>query len=695
MRLKRFLSLLALLCVLATALPTGLARAEGRYYIEVDITNQMVTVYDSNNVSDSGIVRQMICSTGKNATPTPVGTYSLPTPHSIERKEWYYFSEFNCYAKWATRVVRGILFHSVLYTAKKVGPTKASTKALGSKASHGCIRLRVEDAKWIAENCPGGTTCKIFKSAAKNDALRKRLLNRSFSRDEMTYDAYMGRAEGTSLASTTINLSKGKKGDLVTLLQHRLRALGYTSAPADGKFGATTKTAVNAFLAACGLKQNGKVNNAVWDRMFAADAPTSTLATMTEGWAGPAVAVLQQALADLKVFGGAVDGNFGADTREAVQVYQQCFNLPVTGAADTALQNDAISRAQSVKAQFGATPYQMAVSNNAVTLATVNAKHYTRLRSKPSTKGKKLVRLNRNTQVKVLADDGGAWVQVQYGALTGYVERKFLNMFPGTETVVNYEAVPAPTPMPEVYIPTPDAAAAAPALEIIEEPLPVAQEPLQAEPEPTPAPVPAEQPIEEPAEQSAEQPIEEPAEQSAEQPVEEPAEQSVEQPIEGPAEESAEQPIEEPAEESAEQPIEEPAEQPVEQPIEEPAEQSVEQPIEEPAEEPAVEATVSAPKYAVALAGAVKLYAEPSGDAETVGELGVGEALRVEAVDGDWIAVDFARGIAYLRAAEVALADEPGAAQAEPEIEYGSEPAADPQTAELPEGANGLTVEEE
>ena len=78
--MKRILSLLTLTCLLVTALPImGTALASSKYYITVDITNQIVTVYQSGNTSESGIVRQMICSTGRNATPTPTGTYSLPS----------------------------------------------------------------------------------------------------------------------------------------------------------------------------------------------------------------------------------------------------------------------------------------------------------------------------------------------------------------------------------------------------------------------------------------------------------------------------------------------------------------------------------------------------------------------------------------------------------------------------------------
>ena len=74
--------------------------------------------------------------------------------------EWYWFSAYECYAKWATRIVGGILFHSVVYSKGK-SLNRTSVKKLGRKASHGCIRLKVEHAKWIYDNCTPGTTVVV------------------------------------------------------------------------------------------------------------------------------------------------------------------------------------------------------------------------------------------------------------------------------------------------------------------------------------------------------------------------------------------------------------------------------------------------------------------------------------------------------------------------------------------------------
>ena len=129
------------------------------YKILVDISDQRVYVFKWDGEAYTGKERMMICSTGKDATPTPTGTYQA---YGRMTGEWYYFKTFNCYAKWAYGIVGGILFHSVTYSSSKK-LNQGSVNNLGRKASHGCIRLKVEDAKWIYENCPNGTTVVIRK----------------------------------------------------------------------------------------------------------------------------------------------------------------------------------------------------------------------------------------------------------------------------------------------------------------------------------------------------------------------------------------------------------------------------------------------------------------------------------------------------------------------------------------------------
>lgn len=726
MRLKRIICLLTLLCLAAAALPLpqNAAKASAAYYITVDVTNQIVTVYDNGNTSDSGIVRQMICSTGTKANPTPLGTFTLPAKtRAAERTEWYYFSEYNCYAKWATRIYSGILFHSILYTAAKKGPTSSSKKALGSRASHGCVRLQVEDAKWIALNCPAGTKVKIFNGTANKD-LAKKVKAKTFSRDVETYDHYLGRAEGSSSLPAKINLSKGKKGGLVSQLQERLRALGFYGGAVDAKFGKTTKAAVQGFQAAIGVKKTGKVNNDLWNRIFAADAPTGMLATLSEGWSGPCVSVLQQALADLKLYGGAVDGNFGADTRDAVALYQQNFNLPVNGWADPDLQAEALARSRDVKACFGDTAYQIQTSTAEVTLATVNVKKSIRLRAKASTRGKSLAKLLKNTQVKVLSNDG-TWAQVQYKGLIGFVQSKYLNCFAGTEYVVNYEPVPETPPESTEQVALAEPLEEADAGLTIEE-----EEPVAALAEEAGTPVPAadgeaetavtadttvgttdEATAETPAEQAqlttadapqvpaaaqAEEAASEATtdnaageteatqpEAAAENGTEVSDEPTPEMPVETVPEAPAEPAPEVTTEAAPEVAVETAPETPVEVVPETPAEPTPDMPAE------------PLPKYAVTLLDGAPLFAERDAAAAPVAELAAGTALEVVAIEEGWIAVRHGEAEAWIAAAEVQLTDVlPEPAAAEPLIEYGTDAVAPEATVE-DDGGTGLTIESE
>lgn len=40
--------------------------------------------------------------------------------------------------------------------------TKVKDGRLGMRLSHGCVRLAIENAKWIYDNIPSGTTVIIY-----------------------------------------------------------------------------------------------------------------------------------------------------------------------------------------------------------------------------------------------------------------------------------------------------------------------------------------------------------------------------------------------------------------------------------------------------------------------------------------------------------------------------------------------------
>ena len=103
----------------------------------------------------------MLCSTGMKATPSDVGDWVLNGRHAT----WCIFPKWgNSYARYWTRINSSIAFHSPIYTAVSNSAMKiASYNMLGQRASHGCIRLSVWDAKWIYDNIGAGTVVSIVK----------------------------------------------------------------------------------------------------------------------------------------------------------------------------------------------------------------------------------------------------------------------------------------------------------------------------------------------------------------------------------------------------------------------------------------------------------------------------------------------------------------------------------------------------
>ena len=166
--LPLILALLLLTACAAEAAPEGSAEPTPvptpvPYAITVDVRNQVTTVYGLDENGEYTVpVKQMVCSTGMKATPSDVGEWVL----NGRKARWCYFPTWGSHAQYWTRINENIAFHSVIYNT--VDLNNMSTKSyrlLGSRASHGCIRLLVSDAKWIYDNCVLGT--KVYISPSK------------------------------------------------------------------------------------------------------------------------------------------------------------------------------------------------------------------------------------------------------------------------------------------------------------------------------------------------------------------------------------------------------------------------------------------------------------------------------------------------------------------------------------------------
>lgn len=122
------------------------------YRVEVSIDRQEVEVWRLNRENQYDHVKTFTCSTGKNNT-TPRGIFLNAFPQD----RWHYFRKFLCWAQYSFVIEGDILFHSVIFGQKNENTVhRSSVRNLGNPASHGCVRLSVEDAKWLFEHCEKG-----------------------------------------------------------------------------------------------------------------------------------------------------------------------------------------------------------------------------------------------------------------------------------------------------------------------------------------------------------------------------------------------------------------------------------------------------------------------------------------------------------------------------------------------------------
>lgn len=137
-----------------TVATPGFAPGSNELWIEVNQKTQRVYIMKGTKVT-----REIICSSGMPNTPTPNGifriqnrgTWFLAKSKVVGAKYWVSFKGYGEY-----------MFHSILFDKKGKYIIGSSVRKLGSKASHGCIRLPLSEAIWIYKNIPTNTRVVIF-----------------------------------------------------------------------------------------------------------------------------------------------------------------------------------------------------------------------------------------------------------------------------------------------------------------------------------------------------------------------------------------------------------------------------------------------------------------------------------------------------------------------------------------------------
>lgn len=190
----------ALLLMLPLAPPAG-GEPPRQRVIFIDVDAKCLYLFEGKDE-----LRRYTVATGAWDTPTPLGVFRI---NSRFRSEMSGFG--TCFlglnVPWGQYGIHGT----------------NRPESIGANASHGCIRMRVEDAEELYGLVPNGT----------------RVVIQSGSYGE--------------LGDTLRPLRSGDRSSMVRAVQRKLRALGYYYGWPDGVYGAATEKAVAAARKAYGL----------------------------------------------------------------------------------------------------------------------------------------------------------------------------------------------------------------------------------------------------------------------------------------------------------------------------------------------------------------------------------------------------------------------------------------------------------
>ena len=124
-----------------------------KWLIMTNVTTHMVGVFYRNG-SYWDLRREFCSSTGAPESPTVEGEFSVQS-----KMQYFGTSSYRCW--YATQFYGNYLFHSVLYNVESE-PRTVQDGRLGMAISHGCVRMQLEDAKWIYDNIPSKTKVVVY-----------------------------------------------------------------------------------------------------------------------------------------------------------------------------------------------------------------------------------------------------------------------------------------------------------------------------------------------------------------------------------------------------------------------------------------------------------------------------------------------------------------------------------------------------
>lgn len=127
--------------------------SETNHLVFVSIKDQKTYVYKGSK-NNWKLEKTLISSTGIEGKETPIGVFTIQT-----RAPWFFSPKYGQGGKYYVQFMGNYLFHSIPFDSDQ---TTISDATLGEPASHGCIRLSVNDAKWLYDNAQNGTKIIIY-----------------------------------------------------------------------------------------------------------------------------------------------------------------------------------------------------------------------------------------------------------------------------------------------------------------------------------------------------------------------------------------------------------------------------------------------------------------------------------------------------------------------------------------------------
>lgn len=204
MRRSFLLALMLFILAVTLAMQTDASGEKGApYIIYVDVERKNLTLWQGDR-----LVKSYTVATGAWDTPTPLGVFHINSRFSGEMGGFG-----TCFlgldVPWGSYGIHG--------TNKP--------ESIGSNASHGCIRMRVEEAEELYDIVPNGTQV-VIECGSYGE-----------------------------LGETLRPLKNGDRSSMVRAVQRKLRALGFYWGWPDGVWGDATEKAVDAAREAYGLPE--------------------------------------------------------------------------------------------------------------------------------------------------------------------------------------------------------------------------------------------------------------------------------------------------------------------------------------------------------------------------------------------------------------------------------------------------------